>query len=64
MSPARRTTCRECDGSFPRPGELSKQGYCAECGPLVNLRVIRELQQKDGPAYDKWLASMRKAVGA
>lgn len=58
---AKRDRCRECGERFPSPGQLSKQGYCAECGPRRAIEQQRQLAAKSGPYYEAWKERCRAA---
>jgi hypothetical protein len=54
--------CRECGCPLTVGSNARKAPKCIECGVTALADTARQMVSKSGPKYEKWLASMRKAL--
>lgn len=53
--------CRVCRRTDGEVGRISRGGYCEECGIKANLDARDQMQAKQGPVYERYLAGVERA---
>ena len=54
MSATHRANCLGCGRHKSTAGELSWQGYCGICGPLIFEANVDQLKAGEGRFYEHW----------
>ena len=49
--------CKRCEKNY---GYLSRNRYCIRCSREVQVVAIRQMRNKHGPIYDKYLEGLRR----
>lgn len=52
--PRKRETCRDCGTHVSECGALSKRGKCERCGIRNMTQAAVQIENRQGPYYDKW----------
>lgn len=52
-----RKTCKRCKRPTNECGQLSRYGNCTDCAIELQAEAARQMAAKEGPYYDRWLAS-------
>lgn len=60
-SPVREYTC-SCGQVFRKRGAKNATPSCQRCGIQRSVDNAQQLHAKQGPAFDRWAASMDKAA--
>lgn len=42
--------------------EVSKRGYCQDCGFQLMVDAVRQLQERQGPIYEKWKRGLEASI--
>lgn len=53
--------CVDCGNEFPKE-ELNRKGCCQECAMKRLREAAEQMEKREGPYYEKWLASKEKAI--
>ncbi len=59
-NPHRRATCKECGKHRDQAGQISRQGYCQDCGYARLVEVHAQMQLKRGEWWDKFQTGLAK----
>ena len=57
--PRKKRFCEDCGASLP---EGSRARYCPTCATDRAADAVKQIQQKQGPVYDKWRDRLRKSL--
>lgn len=61
MTP-RPCVCKNCGRTEREAGLISRGGYCAPCGESIMRETHRQLRERSGPMYDRWLEGRKAAA--
>lgn len=56
----RRATCKECGKHRDKVGQMSRAGYCADCGYARMLEVHAQMQLKRGEYWERFQRGVEK----
>ena len=55
--------CKRCGAPGRRGKELSRTGYCRNCGPAVSLEVEMQLHEHRGEYFQRWRLGQVMSAG-
>jgi hypothetical protein len=56
--------CRGCDAAADGTVIISRNGLCEDCALDNQIENARQLRERSGPYYDRWLRATHAAMAA
>lgn len=55
--------CKVCGKHDSEVRHISIRGQCNECGARKAAQAMTDIENREGPYYDKWRESIAEAMG-